>query len=80
MLQFYAEHLGTSNAAVLLDPLKLLNETHPKWQRPCSCRTGRKLRECHADVIRRLRARIPAAVRSSTLTSIRATHAVPPRA
>ena len=75
MLQFYAEQFGTTDTALLLNMLALLNQTQPKWQKPCPCRSGRKLRDCHAATLRRLRDRIPAAVRSKTLTAVRTVRA-----
>lgn len=75
VLQFYAGELGVADASVLSELMRVLVQAEPKWQKACPCRSGRRLRECHAPAVRRLRDQIPNAVLSASLDALRSAEA-----
>jgi hypothetical protein len=65
--QFYAEHFQTTDAATLDRLFDALRRAQPKWQKPCPCSSGKRLRECHGYLIQQLRERVPARIINQSL-------------
>jgi hypothetical protein len=65
--QFYAEHFQVADAATLARLLHALRRTQPKWQKPCPCSSGKRLRECHGYLIQKLRQNVPARIINQSL-------------
>jgi len=58
IFQFYRELLGTSDLRLMMNYLIILGKESLKDHWPCPCESGRKLRDCHLDEIKRLRGNI----------------------
>ncbi len=72
--EYYAEVLGTDDVRVILGFLDLLTKKKVKGHWPCPCRSGRKLRECHRNVVQDLATKIPRNVASNSLSKLRQEH------
>lgn len=60
VLESYADLLGVSpDAKVIADYLHLLSRQKIKGHALCPCGSGKRLRDCHSDDLRRLSQRIP---------------------
>lgn len=57
--QFYAEHFQVHDVATLQRLAQALRRTEPKWQKPCPCLSGNRLRDCHGPMLRQLREKVP---------------------
>ena len=56
ILEFYAELLGTSVDATVIDFMRLLaRKNNPKGHECCPCGSGEKLRNCHRELIYAMR-------------------------
>lgn len=59
ILEFYAELLGKPVDASVMDFMRLLaRKNRPKGHEPCPCNSGKRLRNCHRDLLYELRERI----------------------
>jgi hypothetical protein len=65
--EFYAEHFQVEDVATLARLLDALRRAQPKWQKPCPCSSGKRLRECHGHLILRLRQKVPARIINHSL-------------
>ena len=60
ILEFYAEDLGLPDLSGVPDFMKLLaKQDRPKGHLICPCGSGKKLRDCHGDLIWRARENLP---------------------
>jgi len=59
ILEFYAELLGTSVDATVIDFMRLLaRKNNPKGHEYCPCGSGERLRNCHRELIYAMRERV----------------------
>lgn len=60
ILEFYAEDLGLPDLSGVSDFMKLLaKQDRPKGHLTCPCGSGKKLRDCHGELIWRARENLP---------------------
>jgi hypothetical protein len=57
--EYYAELLGTSDLRVIVKYLECLCAKKIKGHWPCPCGNGKRLRDCHLELVRDLGAKIP---------------------
>lgn len=69
--EFYADLLGTKDAAVLLSYVEYLSRPTLKGHWPCPCQSGKRLRDCHRDQINDLTAKIPREVARKSWDALR---------
>ena len=59
ILEFYAELLGRSIDASVVDFMRLLaRKNRPKGHEPCPCNSGKRLRNCHRCLLYEIRKRV----------------------
>ena len=60
IFEFYAETIGVQPESSILAFMQLVvRKNNPKGHEPCPCRSGKRLRDCHRDLIYELRSRLP---------------------
>lgn len=69
--EYYAAVLGTDDVRVILGFLNLLTKKKVKGHWSCPCRSGRRLRDCHQNMVRDLATKIPRNVASNSLSKLR---------
>ena len=70
-LGFYAEQVGAKDTTVGLSVAMVVAGSSAGGGTKCPCGSGRPLRKCHRDVIRRLRDRIPQALVADLIREVR---------
>ncbi len=68
---FYGELLATDNLTVILGYLEYLSRPALKGHWPCPCKSGKRIRACHSEQIKDLRAKIPSEVAEKSWRSLR---------
>lgn len=62
----YAEELGSADLELVCRYLDVLRKSEVKGHWPCPCGNGKKLRDCHQDQVRALRAKVSPRVASDS--------------
>lgn len=65
--RFYEDILGTSDREAIERYLELFAKESCKGHWDCPCGSGRRLRDCHVDLVRELKSKIPCATARVTL-------------
>ncbi len=68
--EYYAELLGTDDIRVITAYVECLSKNKIKGHWPCPCNSGRRLRDCHGDLVRDLSAKIPRKIALSSLDKL----------
>ncbi len=70
IIEHYGGLLGTNDAASIRQLLEVLTTREVKGHVRCPCGSGRRLRACHRELVRRLKERVPTDVLETTLAAV----------
>lgn len=71
ILEYYTELLKTNDVCVIANFLDCLRAVKTKGHWLCPCGSGKRLRDCHRDIVRDLREKIPCQVAEESLERLR---------
>jgi hypothetical protein len=70
VLEHYEELIGTNDLSVIKRYMLILSKKSVGGHLPCPCGSGKKIRDCHLELITSLRERIPPRMATSALVAL----------
>jgi hypothetical protein len=72
IIEYYFEELGTTDVKTVVRFLEYLAKGEAKGHWECFCGSSKRMRHCHSEKLKELRAKIPTQVAQSSLAQIKA--------